>query len=128
MSSRGSICRRCGCRDTVSGRQLGSRWPRLSNSWHRSWYLAVDLPGLADGCLRHRIRRGGYPTRTAAVRAPGGFVFTNRRGQPLNPDHLYCESSAPHATQTYPPIRLHDLRHGVASLATPDHVEYQQAA
>lgn len=69
MSSRGSVYRRCGCRDVATRKQLGSRCPALVDPGHGSWYLAVDLPGPADGCLRHRIRRGGYPTRTAAVRA-----------------------------------------------------------
>src|SRR6185312_3659755 len=48
---------------------------------------------------------------------PSGFVFTNRRGQPLNPDHLYREFVKAAAAASLPPIRLHDLRHGAASLA-----------
>ena len=48
---------------------------------------------------------------------PGGFVFTNRRGQPLNPDHLYREFIKEAQAAGMPPIRLHDLRHGAASLA-----------
>jgi hypothetical protein len=69
MSSSGSVYRRCGCRDLVTGRQLGAACPKLADPRHGSWYLAVDLPGPADRCPRHRIRRGGYPTRTAAARA-----------------------------------------------------------
>jgi integrase len=44
-------------------------------------------------------------------------VFTNRRGQPLNPDHLYREFIRASREAGLPPIRLHDLRHGAASLA-----------
>ncbi len=69
MSSRGSVYRRCGCRNAATGKQLGSRCHGLADPGQGSWYLAVDLPGPADGCLRHRIRRGGYASRVAAVRA-----------------------------------------------------------
>jgi integrase len=48
---------------------------------------------------------------------PSGFAFTNRRGQPLNPDHLYREFMKTAADLGMPPIRLHDLRHVAASLA-----------
>lgn len=49
--------------------------------------------------------------------APSGFVFTNRRGQPLRPDYLYREFVKAVAAAGLPPIRLHDLRHGAASLS-----------
>jgi integrase len=64
---------------------------------------------------RHRERQ----VVEAATRGaePSGFVFTNRRGQPLNPDHLYREFIRASAAAGLPPIRLHDLRHGAASLA-----------
>lgn len=48
---------------------------------------------------------------------PNGFVFTNRRGQPLNPDHLYREFIKATAAAGLPPVRLHDLRHVAGSLA-----------
>jgi hypothetical protein len=69
MSSRGSIYRRCGCREAASGRQFGPRRPKLDDPDHGTWYLAVDVPGFPDGCLRHRVRRGGYPTREDAKQA-----------------------------------------------------------
>lgn len=68
MASTGSVCRRCGCRDLVTGRQLVASCPKLTDPEQGSWYLVVDLPGPADRCPRHRIRRGGYPTHTAAAR------------------------------------------------------------
>ena len=48
---------------------------------------------------------------------PSGYVFTNQRGAPLNPDRLtrlLCELTA---LAGLPPVLLHDLRHGAASLA-----------
>lgn len=38
---------------------------------------------------RRRVRQQEEAARLGAN--PSGFIFTNRRGQPLNPDHLYRE-------------------------------------
>ncbi len=64
---------------------------------------------------RHQQRQNAE----AAARGtdPSGFVFTNRRGQPLNPDHLYREFTKAIVAAGLTPIRLHDLRHGAAGLA-----------
>ena len=48
---------------------------------------------------------------------PSGFVFTRVDGQPLAPEYLYRRFVALAAEHGLPPIRLHDLRHGAASLA-----------
>jgi integrase len=64
---------------------------------------------------RHRERQLAEAAKLGID--PSGFVFTNRRGQPLNPDHLYREFIKAAAAAGLPPIRLHDLRHGAASLA-----------
>ncbi len=67
MAGEGSVFRRCGCTDPVTGRQYGSRCPRLAaGGRHGSWYVRLDLPGGLDG-RRRRIRRGGYPSRKAAL-------------------------------------------------------------
>ncbi len=63
----GSVFRRCGCVDPVTGRQYGTRCPRLAGGGrHGSWYVRLELPGGLDG-RRRRIRRGGYPSRKAAL-------------------------------------------------------------
>ncbi len=63
---RGRVYRRCSCRDEA-GRQLGAACPRLAaDGKHGTWYYAVDVP-TADG-RRKTIRRGGFPTKTAASR------------------------------------------------------------
>jgi integrase len=64
---------------------------------------------------RHQARQHSEATQRGID--PSGYVFTNRRGQPLNPDHLYREFVKAAAAAGLPPIRLHDLRHGAASLA-----------
>jgi integrase len=67
MTGEGSVFRRCGCTDPVTGRQYGSRCPRLAaGGRHGSWYVRLELPAGLDG-RRRRIRRGGYPSRKAAL-------------------------------------------------------------
>ncbi len=66
MAGEGSVFRRCGCTDPVTGRQYGRGCPRLAaGGRHGSWYVRLELPAGLDG-RRRRIRRGGYPSRRAA--------------------------------------------------------------
>ena len=64
---RGSVYRRCGCRDEATGRLLGARCPGLRSREHGSWYFSADLPSVAGE--RRRVRRGGFATRDAASAA-----------------------------------------------------------
>jgi hypothetical protein len=64
---RGSVYRRCGCRDEATGRLLGARCPGLLSREHGSWYFSADLPSAAGE--RHRVRRGGFATQDAASAA-----------------------------------------------------------
>jgi integrase len=67
MNSDGCVYRRCGCVDPVTGRQYGRACPRLAAGGRPgSWYVRLELPAGLDG-RRRRIRRGGYPSRRAAV-------------------------------------------------------------
>ena len=67
MAGEGSVFRRCGCTDPVTGRQYGRRCPRLAaGGRHGSWYVRLELPAGMDG-RRRRIRRGGYASRKAAL-------------------------------------------------------------
>ena len=80
MAGEGSVFRRCGCTDPVAGRQYGSRCPRLAaGGRHGSWYVRLELPGGLDG-RRRRIRRGGYPTRKAALDVLGRLRNPNAGG------------------------------------------------
>lgn len=58
----------------------------------------------------HRDTRSGTPDGR-------GYVFTNPAGQPLRPERLTRAFHAAVDQSGLPPIRLHDLRHGAASLA-----------
>ena len=46
-----------------------------------------------------------------------GYVFTNTVGEPLNPDYLTRRFAYLVQKAGLPPVRLHDLRHGAATLA-----------
>ncbi|MFC8719552.1 tyrosine-type recombinase/integrase [Kitasatospora sp. NPDC057198] len=45
------------------------------------------------------------------------YVFTDRYGRPLRPDHIGHTFQTLVRASGLPPVRLHDLRHGAASLA-----------
>jgi integrase len=46
-----------------------------------------------------------------------GYVFTDLKGEPLKPDHLTRRFRYLVRKSGLPPVRLHDLRHGAATLA-----------
>ncbi|WP_327042830.1 site-specific integrase [Micromonospora ureilytica] len=60
--------------------------------------------------LHHRVLR-------ETGRNPDGYLFVNAKGQPLRPDYLTRRLGKLIANADLPPVRLHDLRHGAASLA-----------
>jgi integrase len=67
VNSGGCVYGRCGCADPVTGRQYGRGCPKLAaGGRHGSWYVRLELPAGLDG-HRRRIRRGGYPSRQAAL-------------------------------------------------------------
>ena len=77
----GSVYPRCGCRQGRAAARRGAACPQLGQEGHGSWFFSLDLPRTPGG-RRHRVRRGGYPTRQAAGQAleqlqvPGGRMLT----------------------------------------------------
>jgi len=65
---KGSTFRRCGCRDPLTGAQLGSRCPQLSKRTHGAWWYRHELPAGRDGC-RRRTRGGPFATKSEAEAA-----------------------------------------------------------
>jgi integrase len=63
----------------------------------------------------------GRQRAEAAASGPGyrasGYVFTGLNGGPTAPDRLTRTFTALAAQAALPPVRLHDLRHGAATLA-----------
>jgi integrase len=86
--------------------------PPKTKKSHRM--VALDRTTVKE-LRQHRARQ--LAEAAALGVEPSGFVFTNRRGQPLNPDHLYREFIKASQAAGLPPVRLHDLRQGAASLA-----------
>jgi integrase len=68
--------------------------------------------------LREHQRRQAAEQRAAgAAWVESGYVFTRRDGQPLHPGYLTQRFTILRRAAGLPPVRLHDLRHGAASLA-----------
>ncbi|MGY0231159.1 site-specific integrase [Longispora urticae] len=78
--------------------------------------IALDTATIA--VLRHHQREQRRQRQEAGtVWPPGGLVFTNPRGQHVEPDWLSRRFRHLIAHTDMPPIRFHDLRHGAATLA-----------
>jgi hypothetical protein len=78
--------------------------------------IALDHTTVAALAEHRRCQRA-----EAAAYGPGyeasGYVFTNRRGGPMAPDWLTRIFRVLAKAAGLPPVRLHDLRHGAATLA-----------
>jgi integrase len=66
---------------------------------------------------RHRRRQALERLEAGESYSESGFVFTGVRGDPLAPDRLSRTFRRLTVETGMPPIRLHDLRHGAATLA-----------
>ncbi|TCO45867.1 tyrosine-type recombinase/integrase [Actinocrispum wychmicini] len=64
-----------------------------------------------------RRMRDAQQRRRLAEEPPTGFLFVNKRGDPLSPGYFTHSFRRLAAQAGLPPIRLHDLRHGAASLS-----------
>ena len=64
---------------------------------------------------RHRAAQQAEAVRLGVELS--GYVFTNARGGPFNPDYFTRLLPDLIRAAGLPPVRLHDLRHGAASLA-----------
>ncbi|MDG4799279.1 tyrosine-type recombinase/integrase [Micromonospora sp. WMMD980] len=62
---RGSVFRRCACRDPQTGKQYGQSCPKLTQRRHGTWGMRQELPPTADG-ERRTFRRSGYASATEA--------------------------------------------------------------
>ena len=79
----GSVYRRCGCRDEITGRLLGARCAGLRAPGHGSWYFSADFPS-ASG-QRRRVRRGGFATKAAAAAAREALASPEGSAEPGPP-------------------------------------------
>jgi Phage integrase family len=67
--------------------------------------------------LLRQLWRHHRHTFTASGRNSGGYLFVDTNGQRLRPDYLTRRLATLITEAGLPPVRLHDLRHGAASLA-----------
>jgi integrase len=68
--------------------------------------------------LREHLRRQQAEARAAGTRwHDSGYVFTLANGRPLDPAYITRRFARLRDSTDLPPVRLHDLRHGAASLA-----------
>lgn len=65
----------------------------------------------------HRRLQMAEAVKAGDLWAETGYVFTNPAGHPLNPDYLTRRFRYLVRQSGLPPVRLHDLRHGAATLA-----------
>ncbi|WP_433433060.1 tyrosine-type recombinase/integrase [Nonomuraea sp. CA-141351] len=73
--------------------------------------------------IRHRERQEELSATAGARWWNSGYVFTTAEGAPLRPDYLTGRFRRLVAASGQPPIRLHDLRHGAATLALAAHTD-----
>jgi integrase len=84
--------------------------------------IALDRTTVA-ALRRHRQRQALDRLEGGPSYQDSGFVFTGLRGDPLAPDRLSRTFRLLTVETGMPPIRLHDLRHGAATLALADGVD-----
>jgi integrase len=83
---------------------------------HSARVIALDRTTIA--ALRaHRIRQEAEQAEFGDEYNLSGYLFTNLNGDPMAPDRLTRRFRKLTAHAGLPPIRLHDLRHGAATLA-----------
>jgi integrase len=78
----------------------------------------IALDHTTAGALRaHRDRQRAEAASFGPGYRASGYVFTGLNGDPMAPDRLTRTFTALAAQAGLPPVRLHDLRHGAATLA-----------
>jgi hypothetical protein len=88
----------------------------LPKTAHSARVVALDRTTVA--ALRaHRVRQEAERAGYGSEYNHSSYLFTNRNGDPMAPDRLSRTFRQLAAEAGLPPIRLHDLRHGAATLA-----------
>ncbi len=66
---------------------------------------------------RHQLAHRDKRHTTGKLWVDSGYVFTRKDGKPINPSYATTRFRILTDRAGLPPVRLHDLRHGAASLA-----------
>ncbi|MDX3262658.1 site-specific integrase [Streptomyces sp. MI02-2A] len=79
----------------------------------------VPMPALCIAPLRwHRLRQRETFARTGVAWTEAGYVFATRNGRPVEPRNVYRSFTRVAAAAGLRVVRLHDARHGCATLLT----------
>ncbi|MFE9678304.1 tyrosine-type recombinase/integrase [Streptomyces sp. NPDC006259] len=79
----------------------------------------VPMPALCLAPLRwHRLRQRETYARTGVTWSETGYVFATRNGRPVEPRNVYRSFTRVAADAGLRVVRLHDARHGCATLLT----------
>ncbi|MCX5213134.1 site-specific integrase [Kitasatospora sp. NBC_00240] len=77
----------------------------------------VPLPRICVAALRwHRMRQAEIRRTAGEKWEESGYIFTTRTGRPIEPTNLYRSFVRVSESAGVPVIRLHDARHGCATL------------
>ncbi|RII17336.1 Transposase [Streptomyces sp. YIM 130001] len=80
---------------------------------------SLPLPGICVAPLRwQRLRQAEMRAKAGDRWADGDYVFTTRNGRPIEPRNLYRSFTRVASDAGLRVIRLHDARHGCATLLT----------
>ncbi|MET7607815.1 site-specific integrase [Streptomyces avermitilis] len=80
---------------------------------------ALPLPAMCIAPLRwHRMRQVAARQRAGESWEDGGYVFATRNGRPVEPRNMYRSFTRVAESAGLRVIRLHDARHGCATLLT----------
>ncbi|MFC8430687.1 tyrosine-type recombinase/integrase [Streptomyces sp. NPDC057253] len=80
---------------------------------------ALPLPAMCVAPLRwHRMRQVAAKQRAGESWDDGGYVFATRNGRPVEPRNVYRSFTRVAQSAGLRVIRLHDARHGCATLLT----------
>jgi integrase len=80
---------------------------------------ALPLPAMCIAPLRwHRMRQVAAKQRAGESWDGGGYVFATRNGRPVEPRNVYRSFTRVAQSAGLRVIRLHDARHGCATLLT----------
>ncbi|MCI3226880.1 site-specific integrase [Streptomyces sp. NP-1717] len=80
---------------------------------------AVPLPAMCIAPLRwHRMRQAAAKLRAGESWDDGGYVFTTRNGRSVEPRNVYRSFTRVAGSAGIRVVRLHDARHGCATLLT----------
>jgi integrase len=96
--------------------QLGWATERTSPKAHSERIIALDRWSV-EVLRRHRDKQGAELRELGLTADDVGWLFTRSDGHVLHPNYVTVHFGRLIKAADLPPIRLHDLRHGAATLA-----------